>query len=213
MKKVLCRYAASRCCYGPSGCVHCHGRAVTAGTGQDNGYRVGSWTASLTYRSTQLQISNPIQNQPSHFSKHHTQKKEQSFAPQKLHHFKTSLTSPRPQSRLQTQTGCWRQRTLRRPGRGSSPDFVPAAAVQIQRLRGGRSGWLQGSSWAAHALRGNHSIQLKLEKRKLYQKQSCFVRIGKLCCPRERTSFSADWPMAVSHEWGVRVEGVRLIPH
>ena len=164
---MLCRYAGSRCCYGPSGRVHCHGRAVTA-TGQDNGYRASSWTANLTidpHCCTANLKPNPKPTVP--LSKHHTQKvilRKGKVLPlyQKLHHFKTSLTSPRPPSRLQTQMGCSRQRTLQRLGPGLSPDFVPAADVhQIQRLRGGRSDWLQGSSWAAHAL---HSIQLKLEK-------------------------------------------------
>lgn len=157
-KKVLCRYAASRCCYGPSGCVHCHGRAVTARR-EDNGYRA----ASRPHLSTRLQISNPIQNQQSHFQSTTLKKsipRKSKVLPLKLH-FKTSLTSPRPQSRLQTQTGCWRQQRPQRHGRGLSPDFVPD--VPIQRLRGGRSDWLQGSS-CAHALRGDHSIQLKLEK-------------------------------------------------
>ena len=150
-------YAASRCCYGPSGCVHCHGRAVT-GSREDNGYRA----ASRPHLSTQLQISKPNPKPKVPCSKHHTQKvilRESKVLPKKLH-FKTGLTSPRPQSRLQTQRGCWRQRTPRRHGWGWQPDFVPAP---IQRLRGGRSDWLQGSSWA-DALRGNHSIELKLEK-------------------------------------------------
>ena len=58
-EKVLCRYASSRCCYGPSGRVQCHGRAVTA-RGETMG--IGRELDSRLQKSTQLQISNPKSN-------------------------------------------------------------------------------------------------------------------------------------------------------
>ena len=136
---------------------------VTAELSRPEGKTMGiGRQAGLTYPpSCKSQTQTKIKQ--SHFQSTTLKKsipRKSKVLPLKLH-FKTSLTSPRPQSRLQTQTGCWRQQRPQRHGRGMSPDFVPD--VPIQRLRGGRSDWLQGSS-CAHALRGDHSIQLKLEK-------------------------------------------------
>ena len=93
--------------------------------------------------------------------------------------FKTGLTSPHPQSPRQTQTGCWRQLT-----HGRRLGFVPTR-------RGGKFDWLrQGSSWA-ESLRGNHSIQFKLEKQFVSEAKSflCQDSQAVLAVPREGTSF------------------------
>ena len=76
-EKVLCRYASSRCCYGPSGRVQCHGRAVTA-RGETMG--IGRELDSRLQKSTQLQISKP----KIPLSKHHTQSSSSSSKRSKL---------------------------------------------------------------------------------------------------------------------------------
>ena len=76
-EKVLCRYASSRCCYGPSGRVQCHGRAVTA-RGETMG--IGRELDSPLQKSTQLQISKP----KIPLSKHHTQSSSSSSKRSKL---------------------------------------------------------------------------------------------------------------------------------
>ena len=166
-EKVLCRYASSRCCYGPSGRVQCHGRAVTA-RGETMG--IGRQLDSRLQKSTQLQISNP----KSHFQTTTLKVQVQSCK------FKTGLTSPHPPSPRQTQTGCWRQLT-----HGRRLGFVPTR-------RGGKFDWLrQGSSWA-ESLRGNHSIQFKLEKQFVSEAKS-FLRQDSQAVladvPGEGTSF------------------------
>ena len=87
-EKVLCRYASSRCCYGPSGRVQCHGRAVTA-RGETMG--IGRELDSRLQKSTQLQISKlkiPL-------SKHHTQSSSSSskLQVQNWPHFSSSSES------------------------------------------------------------------------------------------------------------------------
>ena len=126
----------------------------------------GSWTADFKNpRSCKSQTQNPTFKAPHSKFKFKT--------------FKTGLTSPHPQSPRQTQTGCWRQLT-----HGRRLGFVPTR-------RGGKFDWLrQGSSWA-ESLRGNHSIQFKLEKQFVSEAKS-FLRQDSqavLAVPREGTSF------------------------
>ena len=87
-EKVLCRYASSRCCYGPSGRVQCHGRAVTA-RGETMG--IGRELDSRLQKSTQLQISKP----KIPLSKHHTQSSSSSskLQIQNWPHFSSSSES------------------------------------------------------------------------------------------------------------------------
>ena len=140
----------------------CHGQRG------DNGYREGAGQpASKIHAAANLKTQNPTFKAP------HSKFKF------KFKTFKTGLTSPHPQSPRQTQTGCWRQLM-----HGRRLGFVPTR-------RGGKFDWLQqGSSWA-DSLRGNHSIQFKLEKQFVSEAKS-FLRQDSqavLAVPREGTSF------------------------